>query len=216
MQLLYAFGLLGLYFVLLVGEFFLPTGGALGIAAAITAVASAFIAFTYGPITGFVVVVAIAVSTPTILYLAVGIWPSTPIGKLILNRTPGQIDAPIESRTRSGEKRKDLVGKIGIAKSNLLPGGLIELDGERLDAVSIGVPIDAGTEVIVVSVVTGKLKVRPTTDDERASVIGVTEQVASDDSPLPEAIPSNAFESSLETFEFEGFEEDSEFDREGN
>ncbi|MCC9601516.1 nodulation protein NfeD [Stieleria sp. JC731] len=222
MQLLYAFGLLGLYFILLIGEFFLPTGGTLGIGAAITAIASIMIAFTHGPISGIVVTTCVCVSTPVLLYFAVRIWPQTPIGKIILNRTPGQIDLPTESLTRKGEKRKDLVGKIGIAKSNLLPAGLIVIDGQRLDAVSQGVPIDAGTEVIVISAIAGKLKVRPITDADQVDrpsersvdqISNVTQEFGQNDQISVQAIETEQDsaklpQSSLETFDFSDFQDD--------
>ncbi|MDM4016591.1 NfeD family protein [Roseiconus lacunae] len=206
MQLLYAVGLLGLYLVLLIGEFFLPTGGTLGIAAAVTAIAAIVVGFTVGPITGMMVTATILLSTPAILYAAVRLWPKTPIGRLILNRTPGQIDAPVESRIRGGERRKDLVGKIGTARTNLLPGGQIELQGQRLDAVSEGAPIDAGTRVIIISAVAGKLRVRPASE---------TDQTSPAETPAdtqPEVSPD--IQETLDAFDLHDFIDDTEAESE--
>ncbi|MEL6108007.1 MAG: NfeD family protein [Planctomycetota bacterium] len=160
MPLTYSLGLLGLFFVLLVGEFFVPSAGLIGIAAVGTAVASIVIAFTHSLVAGMGVTAAVAISTPVILITMIKYWPHTPIGRWILNRRPGQTDEPMESRLRSGEKRKDLVGQVGVAMTDLLPSGLVEIDGKRLDAVTGGAPIDAGTQVVVTSTAAGKIRVR--------------------------------------------------------
>lgn len=160
MQVTYSVGLLVLFFILLVGEFFIPSGGLIGVAATVVGAASIGVAFTHSTSAGMTVMGVIAITTPLILLAMVKYWPHTPIGRMILNRRPGQIDAPLESVLRSGERRKDLVGKIGIAKTNLLPGGLVIVDGKRVDAVSDGTPIDAGTQVVVINAVAGKIRVR--------------------------------------------------------
>ena len=160
MPLTYSLALLGLFFVLLIGEFFVPSAGLIGITAVATAIASIAIAFTHSVAAGVAVTAVIAFSTPAILIAMINYWPHTPVGRWILNRRPGQTDAPMESRLKSGEKRKDLVGQVGVAKTNLLPGGLVEIDGKRLDAVTGGAPIDAGTQVVVTSTVAGKIRVR--------------------------------------------------------
>ena len=160
MPLTYSFALFALFCVLLVGEFFVPSAGMVGVAAMIAAITSIVIAFTHSVTAGVSVMVAIVVATIGILYAMIHYWPHTSIGRMILNRRPGQLHEAVESRTRSGEKRKDLVGQIGTAKTNLLPSGLVVIDGKRLDAVSEGSPIDAGTDVIVVSASGGKIRVR--------------------------------------------------------
>jgi membrane-bound serine protease (ClpP class) len=160
MPLTYSAALLVLFVLLLIGEFFIPSAGMVGVAAGIAGITSIAIAFTHSMRAGFVVMGVIAVSTPAILYAMIHYWPHTPIGRRILNRRPGQTDEPTESRLRSGEKRKDLVGQIGVAKTDLLPGGLIVINGKRLDAISEGSVIDAGTKVVVISSETGKIRVR--------------------------------------------------------
>ena len=160
MQLTYSLALLAVFLVLLVGEFFVPSGGLIAVVATICAFTSIAIAFTHSSYAGVAVTGVIGLSTPAVLYLMVQFWPQTPIGRMILNRRPGQTDVPVESRLRSGEKRKDLVGRLGISKTDLLPSGLVEIDGKRVDAFSDGSPIDAGTRVIVTKVSAGKIRVR--------------------------------------------------------
>ncbi|SDY30790.1 NfeD family protein [Tindallia californiensis] len=50
----------------------------------------------------------------------------------------------------STERREDLVGKKGIVTSYLRPSGTVEVDGERIDAVSEGIYLEAGTNVQVI------------------------------------------------------------------
>ncbi|KAA5540656.1 nodulation protein NfeD [Roseiconus nitratireducens] len=160
MPLTYSFGLLAVFFLLLVAEFLVPSGGLLGLAAAIAAFSSIAIAFTHSVPAGLAFGGTIALCTPAVLYAMVLFWPHTAIGRRILNRRPGQLDEPTESLLRSGGKRKDLIGRIGVAKTHLLPGGLVIIDDQRLDAVTDGSPIDAGTQVIVVNTSAGKIRVR--------------------------------------------------------
>jgi len=195
MTLTYSIALLILFFILMAAEFFIPSAGTVGAAAAIAGVASIVIAFTHSNTAGFSVVGTIAVATPMMLYAMVLYWPHSPIGRVILNRRPGQIDLPIESRLRTGELRRELVGRVGVAKTNLLPGGLVVIDGKRLDAVSDGTPIDAGTEVVVVNTIAGKLRVRLAGPGDLApETTAVKKQ-------------SEALETSLESLELESFDE---------
>ncbi|SFH57385.1 membrane-bound serine protease (ClpP class) [Tindallia magadiensis] len=55
-----------------------------------------------------------------------------------------------DSGYTSTERREDLVGKKGIVTSYLRPSGTVEVDGERIDAVSEGVYLEAGTNVQVI------------------------------------------------------------------
>ncbi|QEF99721.1 hypothetical protein Mal15_37870 [Stieleria maiorica] len=195
MPLTYSLALLALFFVLLVGEFFIPSAGMVGVAAAIAATTSIVIAFTHSAAAGFVVTATVLVSTPVVLYLMIRFWPHSPIGKRILNRRPGQVDEPTESRLRSGEKRKDLVGHVGVAKTNLLPSGLVVIDGKRLDAVSDGSPIDAGTPIVVISAVAGKLRVR------------VAERVDMEPEQVALERRTDAIEATLESLDLEDMDE---------
>ncbi len=56
---------------------------------------------------------------------------------------------------------KGLVGKKGTAVTKLRPSGTVEIDGMRIDVVSEGDYITAGTEIIVVKVDGTRVIVRP-------------------------------------------------------
>ena len=71
--------------------------------------------------------------------------------------------------------RDGMVGKRGVAKTDLLPSGDVRIEGRIYDAVSRGMAIDKGQAVIVVEVDTQRLIVRPLSDVE------VAEQESTDD-----------------------------------
>jgi membrane-bound ClpP family serine protease len=193
MPLTYSFGLLALFYLLMLAEFFIPSGGMVGVVAAAAGIASIAIAFTHSVAAGMTFLGVISLSTPAVLVFMVKYWPHTPIGRGILNRRPGQMEEPTEHRLRTGERRKELVGRIGVAKTDLLPSGMIVIDRLRLDAVSEGSPIDAGTEVVVISTIAGKIRVRPATPED------VTDEVDGDMMPQVNA--------ELESFDFDALED---------
>lgn len=191
MQLYYSIILLFLFYFLLVIEFFLPTGGMLGAAAVATLAATIFVAFSHSVAAGITMVVISLLTTPLIFMTVVRYWPHTPIGRRMLNRRPGEADAEAPPKTTPrGTPLRELIGRIGIAKSNLLPSGLVAIDGQKLNAVSTGMPIDKGTRVIVTKTHAGVIQVRAAADDERDPL--------SDPPQSPAAL-----EKPLESFEFE-------------
>ena len=202
MTLTYSIALLILFFILLVAEFLIPSAGMVGAAAAVAGCSAIAIAFTHSHAAGFAVIAVITLATPVILYAMVQYWPHSPIGRVILNRRPGQIDEPTESRLRTGQRRKELIGRIGVARTHLLPGGQVLIDDIRVDAVSDGTPIDAGTQVVVISAVAGKLRVR----------------VAGPGDLAPEQTDvrrkSEALETTLESLDLESLDEEETFEPE--
>lgn len=192
MSLLYVVLLLVLFYLLLVAEFLLPTSGFLAIAAVAALVAAVVIAFGQSTSAGLTTLGAVTITTPLVLMSLVKWWPHTPIGRRMLNRRPGEIFPESGRKTPRGIPLVELVGQQATAKTDLLPAGLIQIGGERVDAVSIGMPIDAGTLVVVTSVQAGKVRVRPASEAD----LHAGQQPAKPQSP-----PS--LESSLESFDFE-------------
>jgi membrane-bound ClpP family serine protease len=170
MTLIQAFGLLLLFFLLLLMELFIPSGGMLG-AAAVAALAGAIIiGFMHSFETGGAILIIVCVAAPIVISIGLRLWPRTPIGRRILN-----VD-PEEDTVRRNEQealRRRWIGKVGVAKMDLLPSGVIDIAGCRLDAVSIGGVIDRGTAVEVVDVIAGKIQVRATSriPDRKTDII---------------------------------------------
>ena len=86
------------------------------------------------------------------------------MGKVILIKRPESADDVLPD---TNEYHLDkMVGKSGVAKSDLLPSGDVRIEGRTYDAVSNGMAINKGQAVRVVAVNTQRLVVRPLTDSE--------------------------------------------------
>lgn len=164
MTLLYALLLMLLFLVFFVAEFFLPSAGLLGVAAAVSIIAAVAVAFTHSATAGVVFLIAALLLVPAAFAAMVRIWPRTFIGRRILNLEPrSHRGDPAEVRDEGpAGQLAALVGRVGVARTDLLPSGLIEVDGRRWDAVSTGVAIDRGEHVEVVHVHGGRIRVQPT------------------------------------------------------
>ncbi len=201
MPLYYAYALLFVFYVLLVLEFLIPSGGLVGIAAVVTVISALAVAFAHSTTAGMTLLMIVALSTPLIFLAVIRIWPHTPIGRRILNRRPGQLHSPGPQRTlANGKPLDDIVGAVGVAMTNLLPSGMVKIGGLRLDAVSLGMAIDAGESVIVTKVEAGKIYVRPISEAERLATLAAASG-ASEPSPPPISPPS--LENSPDSFDFD-------------
>ncbi|HZZ74010.1 MAG TPA: NfeD family protein, partial [Pirellulales bacterium] len=146
--------LLGL--VLALVEMFVPSGGILGFLSLAAMMGSIIMAFSMGGVrTGFSFVIATAVALPSVLILGFKFWPHTPMGKRIM------LSIPSEAQVKPESNLKDLLGKVGKAKSVMLLSGSIEIDGRIIDAVSEGMAIDKGEWVQVIDVRANRVVVRP-------------------------------------------------------
>jgi len=146
--------------VFLVLEFFVPSSGTLGVLAALSFVAAIVLAFMAGPVYGTATFVAVLVIVPTACILAVKYWPETPIGRMMLIQRPQSPDEVLPE-TEAYRGMQHLVGRHGLAKSLMMPGGVVEIDHKSYDAVSDGTAIEPGTRIVVVSISTQRVVVRP-------------------------------------------------------
>ncbi len=146
--------------VLVVVEVFLPSGGLLGFLSISALVASILLAFyNHGLETGVGFLAIAALAVPTALMLALRWLPHTPMGRRVLLDLPKGDDVLPDDPHR--QHLKALVGKRGVAKSTMLPSGAVVIDNQTLDALSEGMPIEAGTNVIVIKVRGNHVVVRP-------------------------------------------------------
>lgn len=161
---LLAFGLL----IVLV-EMFVPSGGVLAFIAATSVIASIVMAFRHSAAAGLGFMTIAVIGTPILIALGFKFWPRTPLGRRILLDVPTGDDAVPDADLR--KQRHLLVGKIGKAKADMLPGGPVMVDGKIYDAMSEGDAIDDGTLVKVVEVRGTRLVVRRT-DEQLPTVQG--------------------------------------------
>jgi len=139
-------------------EVFIPSAGILCVLAAASVVGAVIMGFRQGPVMGFSILIAAVVGLPAMLVLALKYWPRTAIGRRVLLAAPKSEDVlPDDPNLRA---LKTLVGRVGRAKSRMLPAGVILIDGRTIDAVSEGMPIDPGQAVRVIEVRANRVVVR--------------------------------------------------------
>ncbi|WDQ15548.1 NfeD family protein [Rhodopirellula sp. P2] len=167
MPVLYTIGLLVLFLTLVIAEIIVPSGGLLSLFAIAAAITAVLIAFTVSLNFGLAVVLGLLVLTPILLSIVLRLWPQTGVGKEILNRrgTNSESSVPIATAP-DGTPLSELVGRYGVAASDLLPAGRVVVDDHKVDAVSTGMPIDRGQPIKVVRVQAGKLQVRSASTEE--------------------------------------------------
>jgi membrane-bound ClpP family serine protease len=142
-------------FAILVMEVLLPTGGVLGVVSAASLVGAIILAFSAGgPTTGFTFITIVVVLAPAVLTAAFRYLPYTPVGRALLGEAPKDEDVLLE------DPRRKLIGKVGVARSKMLPSGSVEIDGQMLDAVSKGQAIEPGENVQVIEVRANRVVVR--------------------------------------------------------
>ncbi len=159
--LIWGLGLLLLAAILLVVEFFVPSGGVLGLTAAATAVAGVVCLFFVSPMWGGIGTLIVLVSGPSALYLGLKFWPHTPMGRRIIG-APTEAEQEATARAEHEEKARlaALLGREGLVLTDLRPVGTVEVDGRRYDALSEVGLVRSGARVKVVGFDVVQLKVR--------------------------------------------------------
>ena len=150
---------------LVVLEVFIPSGGIIAFFSTIAIIASIVVAFRRDTTTGLSFVVLTLMAVPTAVGLAFKVWPLTPMGKAFL----GELKSTEEMKPV--DTRRELVGKVGIAKSKMLPSGSVQIDGKYIDAISQGAAIDLAQADVVVEVRANRVVVRPAEADEASRVV---------------------------------------------
>lgn len=149
---------LAMAIILFVLEILIPSGGILGILSALSLIVGVIMLFRINTTLGMAGAIVSLVAVPIALMLAVKLWPHTPIFRLlVLNES--QARATSDDAASAGPLA-DLLGREGIAATDLRPAGVCVIDGRRIDALADGPMIDAGRAVKVVHVEGITLKVR--------------------------------------------------------
>ncbi|HMO12885.1 MAG TPA: NfeD family protein [Pirellulaceae bacterium] len=149
-------------------ELFVPSGGLLGVLAAILIISGIIVAFMSSFHAGVSMLMVTAISLPLLIILLLKIWPQTPVGKRVLIGSIRPEDV-LPSGDIYDELPK-LKGKTGRAKSKMLPSGIVEINGKSYDAVSDGFAIEKGDSIIVTEVRMHKLFVRKYEPDESVAL----------------------------------------------
>ena len=153
-----------LYFAAIVLAFvdlFVPSGGLLVIVAALGGIAAVLFAFRSGNTAGMGMLTLVIASVPIFAFLAIRIWPHTPLGRRIILKLPESSNLPqVVGDHRLGE----LVGQVFLIEAAFLPTGQLRVGHQRLNALAESGFIEAGAHVKVIAVRERNLIVRQTAE----------------------------------------------------
>lgn len=142
MALLFVMGM-----IMILAEFLLP-GGVLGTLGVLAMVGSTIIGVYTFP--EYAIFIAIIEGLCAIGVIMLGLWmlSSTKAGGLL------RLDTSMsgESGFTNTVSRTELIGQQGVVRTALRPAGIIEVGGERIDAVSDASFIDKGVGVVITAV----------------------------------------------------------------
>ena len=157
------FVLLAISVLLFAGEFFVPSGGLVTALAVISLVASIVFAAQewWTDSQGFFwsFVVAAFVLVPVSIGGAITALPHTSWGRRMM------LEPPSPEEITGYQDEMDFlsaqVGRVGLTVTVLNPGGIVEINGERIHCEGDGMMLDRGEVVEVTAVNGNRLRVRP-------------------------------------------------------
>ncbi|MEX2444043.1 MAG: NfeD family protein [Alkalispirochaeta sp.] len=140
--------------VAILGEFFIPAFGIIGIAGLTTVVSAVVMGFSGHPEPwGTLLLLTALIITPTVVIGGFRRFPKSFFGKRMILAT--------DQATAPGEGDIDVaVGATGTAITALHPGGTAEVAGRRVSVVTAGEFVESGTSVEVVAVEGARIVVR--------------------------------------------------------
>lgn len=147
-------------------EILFPSAGLLGLLAGTLLVAGGWFAARTGGSTaliGYAILTFLLV--PSAIFLAFRLLPRTPMGRRMILAGPSFGD---RKATESGLDA--LVGRSGVAESPLRPAGIALIEGARVDVVTRGTLLAAGTAVKVIRVEGNRVIVEAAGDLRPAAV----------------------------------------------
>ena len=131
-------------------EFFIPSAGLLAILCGVLLITSVVLGFMSDWRAGLGILTCIALLLPVLFNIVIRIWPHTYIGKKILI---GDLQAEdVLPHLDEVAELKLLVGREAVARSKMLPSGIIRIDGKSYDAVSEGFGVESGQAVRIIAV----------------------------------------------------------------
>ncbi len=134
---------IGIIFIL--AEIFIP-GEILGTIGVVSLAAGVVTGFFVSPLFGLVLLVVSIVAGITAFWLWLKYFPKTPIGRRII------LQADASTWHGFDQRHGELLGRTGIARSYLRPSGIALIDGKRVDVVTRGEMVDAGSAIEVIEV----------------------------------------------------------------
>ncbi|NBR46878.1 MAG: hypothetical protein EBT68_07185 [Verrucomicrobia bacterium] len=127
---------------LLLAEVFLP-GMVAGVLGVVCLLGVAVVGFAeFGPPTGTLIVIGELVAGTILTVLWMRYFPKTPLGKKYI------LDPSTAAKAPAGSEK--WVNREGVTLTDLRPAGSARIDGEKVDVITAGEHLEAGTRVKVV------------------------------------------------------------------
>jgi membrane-bound serine protease (ClpP class) len=142
-------------FVLVVFEIFFVSMGLFGIGAAVCLIGADVLAYQQSPALMWALVAVQIVGIPFIVKGALALLPCLPFGRGMM------LAAPAPETTSGVEPSDHLLGREGVALTDLRPGGVASFGEERRSVVAETGHLDRGSPLVVVSVEGYRVVVRP-------------------------------------------------------
>jgi membrane-bound ClpP family serine protease len=160
-MLFWGLGLLAASLLLVIIEVFVPSGGMIALLAGGSAIAGVYCLFRVDWTWGVIGIASVLILGPLAFSFALRVWPSTPMGrKMMGEKTPEQLEAERLAEANERDRLAALVGAEGVVLTDLRPVGVVQIDGNRFDALAESAFIRAGTKVKVTVVQPNQIKVR--------------------------------------------------------
>jgi membrane-bound serine protease (ClpP class) len=166
-QLILAFALIAVGFLLLGVEMFFPSGICFALSL-VGFVAGVVVAFLYDTQVGWISLVGVAVTFVGALSLIRYVWTRTELGRSMVLKAP-TAEATLAALP-SHKERERLIGRIGRSQGPLRPAGIVMFDGERVDCLTEGMLVESDQTVRCIAVQGGRVIVRPVADTATADL----------------------------------------------
>ncbi len=146
---------------LIISEVFVPGGiiGTLGVLALIGCIVLAVRHFETGGIIATVLLIPVAGVIAWMV--AFRLLRKTRLGQSVFLQSTQK---GVSVLSGSGDALRQQIGKHGVALSFLRPSGVAEIDGDRVDVITEGEYVPAGTPIVVLEIEGNHLVVRPVED----------------------------------------------------
>ncbi len=166
-MLIWGLSLIALSVLLIVIEFFVPSGGVIALTAGVVGIAGVVCLFLTdrNPVLwGMLGILTLVVLFPSAFVIWAKLLPSTSWGRALLGERPAAERRAVEEREQQErDTLRALVGERGVALTPLHPVGMVEVNGSRYDALAEGVAIERGDAIRVTDADATQLRVRPAT-----------------------------------------------------
>lgn len=150
-------------FGLVLAEVFFPSFGALSLLAGAALIGAVILGYQESHTMGTGILIATIVGLPLLIFMAFRAFPKTRIGRRMIS--PGT-EWSDEERQAVQEGVGDLLGKTGFARGPLRPAGIAEIEGRRVDVVTRGGLIEAGSPIRVLRLEGNRIVVEAVADSQ--------------------------------------------------